>query len=261
MAEWDERAERWNRSQALRSEAFGPATERMLDLADLRTGNRVLDVAAGTGEQTLLAAQRVGPNGHVLAIDISIAMLTNAAEATRKAGLTNVETRIMDAEDLDLDADSFDAVICRLALHTFADLPKAMREMRRVVKPRGKVAALIHSTAEKNPYEGVPLTVTHRLGSTNPIFALSEPGVLENAFRDGGFPDVAVHTVSIQRRFSSSVEVIRSLKDQILGQRIAKLPDAEREQAWAEVEQQLRGFEGPNGCELPGELLIGVGTK
>ena len=100
------------------------------------------------------------------------------------------------------------------------------------------------------------------MGSTvPPYFVLSEPGVLENAFRDGGFPDVAVHTVSIQRRFSSSVEVIRSLKDEIFGQRIAKLPDAEREQAWAEVEQQLRRFEGPNGCEVPGELLIGVGTK
>ncbi len=94
MAEWDERADRWNRRQAQRNEIFGPATEMMLDLADLRTGNRVLDVAAGTGDQTLLATQRVGPNGYVLAIDISTAMLTNADEAIRKPGLTNVETRI-----------------------------------------------------------------------------------------------------------------------------------------------------------------------
>ena len=261
---WDDkRAERWSRMQAQRGEIYGPATERMLDLADLRTGNRILDVAAGTGDQTLLAARHVGPNGYVLAIDTSTAMLTNAAEVIRKAGLTNVETRIMDAEDLDLDADSFDAVICRLALHTFPNPPKAVREMRRAVKPAGKVAALVRSTAGKNPYEGVPLTVAHSLGSTvPPMFTLSEPGVLEKAFRDGGFPDVAVHTVSTQRRFSSSVEVIRNLRDvSIVGSVLAKLPDAEREQAWAEVEQQLRRFEGPNGCEVPGELLIGVGTK
>ena len=94
-----------------------------------------------------------------------------------------------------------------------------------------------------------------------PEFALSEPGVLEIAFRDGGFPDVAVHTVSTLRRFPSSAEVIRRLKDSMLGVPIAKLPDAEREQAWAEVEQQLRRFEGPNGWEFPGEVLIGVGTK
>ena len=153
-------------------------------------------------------------------------------------------------------------VICRLGLMLFSNPPKALREMSRVVKPGGKVAAIVMSAAEKNPYEGVPSMVAHRRGGTMiPMFALSEPGVLENAFRDGGFPDVAVHTVSTQRRFPSSAEVIRRLKDDMPGQRIAKLRDAEREQVWTEIEQQLRGFEGPNGCELPGELLIGVGTK
>jgi len=113
MAEWDERAERWIRNQGQRSNTFGPATEIMLDLADIRTGNRVLDVAAGTGDQTLLAARRVGPNGYVLAIDVSTNMLNIATDAVRRVGLTTIETRIMDAENLDLDADSFDAVICR----------------------------------------------------------------------------------------------------------------------------------------------------
>ncbi len=262
MANWDERAERRSRTQAERDKVYGPATEMMLDLADLRTGNRVLDVAAGTGDQTLLVARRVGPNGYVLATDLSTNMLNAAAEAARTAGLNNVETRVMDAENLDLDADSFDAVICRLGLHAFPNPPKALRGMHRVVRRGGKVAALVHSAAEKNPYHGVPLTVAHRLGSTvPPMFVLSEPGVLENAFRDGGFPDVAVRTASTQRRFPSSAEVIRRLKDSILGEPIARLSDADREQAWVEIEQQLRRFEGPNGYEVPGELLIGVATK
>ncbi len=93
------------------------------------------------------------------------------------------------------------------------------------------------------------------------MFDLSEPGVLENAFRDGGFPDVAVHTVSTQRRFPPRAEIIRRLEGGEAGRYIAKLPDAEREQAWAEIEQQLHRFEGPNGWEFPGEVLIGVGTK
>ncbi len=259
MANWDERAERWSRLQAQRSETFGPATEMMLDLADLRIGNRVLDVAAGTGDQTLLAAGRVGPTGYVLAIDLSTNMLNSAAEAVRRAALTNVETRVMNAESLDLDTDSFDAVICRFGLHSFL---KAMRGMRQVVKPGGKVVALERSTVEKNPYEGLPSAVAHRWGGTmRPMFALSEPGVFENVFKEGGFRDVAVHSISTQHRFPSRAEVLRRLKDGNLGEPIAKLPDAEREQAWAEVEQQLRRFEGPNGCELPGEVLIGVGTK
>ncbi len=263
MAEWDaERVEQWVRSQAERDETFGPATEKMLDGANIKAGYRVLDVAVGAGGSTLLAARRVGPNGHVLAIDTSANMLNAAAEATQGAGLTNVETRVMDGENLDLDGDSFDAVICRFAMHQFSSPPTALREMHRVVRPEGKVAALVYSTVEKNPYRGVPMTVAHRLGGTMPRsqFVLGEQ-VLEDTFRDGGFPEVAVQTVSIQRRFSSSAEVIRRLKDDMPGRYIAALGDAEREQAWAEVEQQMRRFEGPNGCEVPGELLMGVGTK
>ena len=263
MAQWDaERAERWNRSQAQRSEAYGPATAMMLDLADLRTGSRILDVAAGTGDTAVLAAGRVGPTGNVLAIDLSTNMLNTATDAVRRAGLTNVETRVMDAENLDLDSDSFDAIICRLGLMLFSKPPKALRGMRRVLKPRGKVAAIVMSTAEKNPRMGIPSTVARRRGGTMlPMFSLSEPGMLENVFRDGGFPDVAVHTVNEPHRFPPGAEVIQRLKDSQLGEPIAKLPDAQREQAWAEVEQQLRGFEGSNGWEFPGEVLIGVGTE
>ena len=260
MAEWDaERVDQWVRSQAERDETHGPATEKMLDMANVKAGYQVLDVAAGAGGSTLLAARRVGPNGYVLAIDTSANMLNAAAEATQGAGLTNVETRVMDGENLDLDGDSFDAVICRLALHQFSSPPTALREIHRVVKPEGKVAVLMYSTVEKNPYRGVPMTVAHRFGGTKPRGL--EHRELEEAFRNGGFPRVSVNTVIAHRRFSSSAEVIRRLKDERIGQRIAKLPDADREQVWAEVEQQIRRFEGPNGCEVPGELLIGVGTK
>ena len=263
MAQWDaERAERWIRSQARRGDVYGTATERMLDLADIRTGNRVLDVAAGTGEQTLLAAQRVGPSGYVLATDISTDMLNIAADAVRGASLTNVNTHVMDGENLDLDADTFDAVICRLGLMLFSDPPKALRGMRRVVRPGGKVAVLLFSVAERNPYEGIPRTVAHRRGRRMPrVFVLGEQRLLEDTFRNGGFSTASVHAVPTYRRFSSSTEAIENLQDDFHGRTITELPDAEREQAWEEVEQQLRRFEGPNGCELTGELLIGVGTK
>jgi ubiquinone/menaquinone biosynthesis C-methylase UbiE len=150
MAQWDaEREESWIRSQARRGEVYGAATERMLELADVRTGNRVLDVAAGTGDQTLLAAQRVGPSGYVLATDISTDMLNIAADVVGRAGLTNVGTRVMDSENLNLDADSFDAVICRLGLHLFSDPPKALRGMRRVPSLVGKSQRLCSRPRKK----------------------------------------------------------------------------------------------------------------
>jgi SAM-dependent methyltransferase len=263
-------AEQWHRGRIQRDEVTGPASEMMLDLANLGSGSRVLDVAAGTGDQTLMAARRVGQTGYVLATDNSTSMLNVAAETARNAGLTNVDTRVMDAENIDLDADSFDAVICRMGLMLFSNPVKALIGMHRVVKPTGKVVALVWSTEEKNPCRGVPLAIVRRLGgnlSAVPglrlMFALGEPGILEDTFRAGGFHDVAVLAVTTRWRFPSTAEVIRATKDSFLGlQRImAQLSDAERELAWTEIEQQLSQFEGPNGFEAPGEVLISVGTK
>jgi ubiquinone/menaquinone biosynthesis C-methylase UbiE len=261
--ESQEVAERRSRGRARRAELQGPATEMMLDLAEVRTGKRVLDVAAGTGDQTLTAAQRVGPTGYVLATDISGSMLKLAAEAAREAGLTNVETRVMDAENIDLDADSFDAVICQLGLFLFSNPANVLRGMRRVVRPGGKVAALVFSTAEKNPYQGIPMGVARRFGSAPlPLFSLGETDVLENIFRESGLLDVTVRALSFSRRFSSAAEMIRRLKETaFLRGPIEKLDEAEREQAWVEIEHQLSQLEGPNGIEVPGELLIGAGTK
>ena len=107
--QWErkETADWWSAAQARRRQIYGAATEMMLDVAAVQPGSRVLDVAAGTGEQTLMAARRVGPTGYVLATDHSSSMLNVAAEAARKEGLKNVETRVMNAENLALDADFF----------------------------------------------------------------------------------------------------------------------------------------------------------
>jgi ubiquinone/menaquinone biosynthesis C-methylase UbiE len=256
-------AERRSRGRAGRVEFQGPATEMMLDLAGIRTGSRVLDVAAGTGDQTVMAAQRVGPTGYVLATDISANMLKLAADAARDTGLTNVETRVMDAENIDLDADSFDAVICQLGLMLFSNPTKVLRAMRRVLRPEGKVVALVFSTAENNPYQGITLGVARRFGSTPlPLFSLGETDVLENTLRQSGLRNITVRAVNFRRNFSSTAEVIRRLKESaFLREAIEKLSEAEREPAWAEIERQLSQLEGRNGVEIPGEFLIGVGTK
>jgi SAM-dependent methyltransferase len=261
--ESSEVAEQRNRGRARRAELQGPATQMMLDLAEVRASSRVLDVAAGTGDQTLMAAQRVGPTGYVLATDISASMLKLAADAARETGLTNVETRVIDAANIDLDADSFDAVICQLGLFLFSNPANVLRALRRVVRPGGKVAALVFSTAEKNPYQGIPMSVAHRFGSAPlPLFSLGEADVLESTFRESGFRDVTVRALSIRRRFSSTAEMTQRLKETaFLRGPIEKLGEVEREQAWAEIERQFSQVEGPNGVEIPGEFLIGVGTK
>jgi hypothetical protein len=145
----------------------------------------------------------------------------------------------------------------------FSDPPKALREIHRVLKRGGKFAALVFSTEEKNPYQGIPFFIVRRLGGkTPPHFSLGDPQRLRDAFRDGGFLDITVRPVSLQRHFSSVAEVIQGVKDAIfIREAMANLGNAERKLAWIEIEQELGNLHGPNGLELPGEMLIGVGTK
>lgn len=266
-----EGAERWHRGKAHRAEATGLANELMLDLANIRPGDRVLDVAAGTGDQTLMTARRVGPKGYVLATDISASMLNLAADAARHAGLTNIETRVMDAENLDFETDSFNAVICRMGLMLISNPVNALIGMRRVVKPSGKVVALVLSVEEKNPYLGIPLAVVRRRAKipspaeTRPAaFALAQREVIEDVYRRAGFHDVAVQAVSLRRHFRSTADAVDALKEFspfFLRDLMAELTDADRDLVWSEIENRLGQFQTPDGLKVPGEALIGVGTK
>jgi ubiquinone/menaquinone biosynthesis C-methylase UbiE len=265
-----ESADWWSAGQARRQQIYGAATEMLLEVASAQPGSRVLDVAAGTGDQTLMAARRVGPTGNVLATDDSASMLKVAAEAARNEGLTNVETRVMNAENLALDADSFDAVICRNALMLFSNPTKALNEMRRVVKPASKVAVMVFSAVERNPHHGIPFAIIRRLGNIPPpapgepwMYALGAPGVLEGLYREAGFQNVSVHAAPIPRGFPSAAAAVGNMRKGAgdLKELMTQLNEADRERAWAEIAEQFKRFEGPNGFEIPGEALIGVGTK
>lgn len=266
-----ETADWWSTLRAARQQVYGAATDLMLDLAGVHAGSRVLDVAAGTGESTLMAARRVGPIGHILAVDVSASMLNVAAESAHKEGLTNVETRVMNAEHLAaLAADSFDSVICRLALMLFPNPTKALTEMRRVVKPGGKVGVIVHFALEKNPYVGIPFEIVRRLGNIprpapgEPwMYALGDPGALEKVYSSAGFMNVSTHTVSIRRRFPSAADAVENMRKGAgdVKELMNQLNEADRELVWTEIEKQFSRFVGPNGLEVPGEVLIGVGAK
>jgi len=241
----------------------------MLDLVNVAEGSWVLDVGAGAGDSTLVAAQRVGSSGRVLATDVSASMLEVAAELGRQAGLNNVDIRVVDAQRLDLDPDSFDAAVSRNCLMLIPDYQQALTNIRRVLKPGGRFAAIVFSTPDRCPYLSLPHAIVFRVGRlTSPAperfgeFRLGAPGVLEDAYRTAGFREISVHTVPTRRRFPTLGEAMQYARGPLpLRELMARLSRAEQEQAWAEIERALAQFVGPQGYDSPCELLIGLGTK
>jgi ubiquinone/menaquinone biosynthesis C-methylase UbiE len=258
----------WLRGAAARGRALGPVTELMLDLAGVTVGSRVLDLGAGTGDQTLLAAQRAGPGGAVLATDISASMLDLAREAARAADLLNVRTRVMDAQHLELESGSFDAVIARFSLQFVPDVQRALAEVRRVLKPGGRLAAVVFSAVEKNPYRAAPQAIASRLagrqfpGSGPGQWALNDPATLVDAYQQAGFREVDVRPVPIVYRFPSLADALRNLEEAqpLLVNLLDGLSEADRATAWAEIDRTLQPFVGRDGFEAPSEALIAAGT-
>jgi SAM-dependent methyltransferase len=268
--QWETAAEAWHRWGPTLRRWLGPATERMLDLAGVTAGTRVLDVAAGAGDQTLQAAARVGPGGSVLATDLSASILSFAASAARSAGHTNVATRAMDGEHLDLPDASFDVVTSRVGLIYFPDQQQALREMRRVLVPGGRVAAIVYGSADRNGFFSVPVSIIRRLANLGPPlpgqpgpFSLGSPGVAEEALRRAGFRDVKAETCSAPLRMTSAGECLRFERESFgaLHQMLSSLDPAGREAAWEEVATGLRQFEDGEAFVGPCELVVVVGTK
>lgn len=258
----------WKRGAAARARALDPLTELMLDLAGVTVGSQVLDLGAGTGDQTLLAARRIGPGGMVLATDISASMLALTQEAARAADLPNVQTRVMDAQRIELEAGSFDAAMARFSLQFIPDVQRALAEVRRVVKRGGRFAAAVFSAVERNPFRAAPYGIASRLaGKPFPEsgpgqWALNDATTLRDAFQQAGFRDVDVRPVPFVYRFPSLADALRNAQDAqpLLVKLLGELSEDDRSAAWAEINQILQPFVGPDGFAAPGEALIVVGV-
>jgi SAM-dependent methyltransferase len=241
----------------------------MLDMARVGPGCRVLDVAAGAGGQTVAAARRVGPEGSVLATDISENILGFAERAAAEAGVRNVATRVMDGEQLEVEAGFFDAVISRVGFIYFPDQQAAFQGMRRALRTGGRLAGVVYSTPEANAFFSIPVSIIRRRaalpaplpGQPGP-FSFGAPGVIEAAFERAGFSDVEVKRVSAPVRMASAAECVRFERESFgaLHQMLASLSETEREDAWREIEHELSQFESSEGFEGPCELIVAAGT-
>jgi SAM-dependent methyltransferase len=265
-AQWDRSARGWNDHSAAIREWLRPATEAMLEMASVVRGARVLDVAAGSGDQTLDVARRVGPEGRVLATDLSPAIIALAQQNAATAGLRNVSTKVADGEDLGVEAGGFDSAVCRLGLMLFPDPRRALRELHRALRPGGSICVMVFGRPDRNPcvttlmataleHAGLPPRDPAQPGG---LLSLGRLGLLDEMFRDAGFTDVATTALDAPFRLPSVAHYIDFVRasaspiQQILG----GLDPTAAQAAWHDIETRLSRFNTVDDWVGPNELLL-----
>jgi ubiquinone/menaquinone biosynthesis C-methylase UbiE len=267
---WDRAAQGWNDHRSVIRQWLRDATRMMLDAAHVQAHCRVLDIAAGAGDQTLDIAQRVGDAGFVLATDISTRILELAAQNARAAGFSHVETRIADAQSLGLAGANFDAAVCRLGL-MFCNAPHhAFNSAREALKSGGRFSALVFAGPQGNAclerimatalkHAGVAAQSPFKPGS---LMSLGQSGLLAELLNHSGFIDVDVQRVSAPFHLPSAqhyIDFVRSAGSPVM-QLLASLTVAQQSAAWDEMSSVLNAFNTVNGWVGPHELLLCVAT-
>ena len=265
---WDPVAERWDAWSKVTDELFSPATMSLLEMLDLKPGERVLELAAGSGGLTLHLARAVGGKGDVLATDLGPKMLQLAAHNARVAGLSNVSTRVMDGENPDLPDNSVDAAACRQGLMLFPHPLAALEGLFRIVQPGGRVAVSVFTTPERNGFLMTPMGALARWSKPENDkaadgpgpFSLGAPGKLEGLFLRAGYRDVRSRIASSSFRAASTDDFVRFYREVLPGL-AADVPEGEREEAWASVAAAVAKYAQAGGGGAPCELLIVSGHK
>ena len=266
---WDQAADGWNAHSTLIGAWLKDATTAMLDAAAIGPGQRVLDIAAGAGEQTLAIARRIGAHGRVLASDISPRILALAGDNARAAGLSQVTLHLADAQKLGLDGAGFDAAVSRLGLMFCPEPLQALQQARAALKPGGRFAALVFGMPERNPclvtlmasaraHAGLPALVPGTAPAAGSLMSLGPPGLLEQLLRQAGFGEIEVRPLSAPFAAPSSahyLDFVRSAAPPIT-QMLARLPVDQQRSAWRDMDAQLQRHVGASGFCGPNELLL-----
>ena len=276
---WDAAAEGWDRHGPMLDAWLRSPTMAMLDAAGVGTGSRVLDIAAGAGDQTLAAARRVGPSGYVLATDISPSILTLAAAKLRRAGFDAVQTHVADAQALNLSqgrhplrvVSGFDSVICRLGLMLCPRPLAALTEALHVLRPGGRLGALVFSTPQANPCVAILVATARRYAGLPPptavepggLLSLGSPGHMAELMASAGFAHIDIRPIAAPIRLhsvSDYMQFVRNAASPIMAL-LASLPAPTQSLAWDDIERQLNRFTGNGEWVGPNELLLCSGSR
>lgn len=201
-------SQKWERPSA---EMGKHVTNALVEYASPQPGQRVLDVACGSGAPSLQVARRVGADGSVVATDLNDEPLKIAAQRARERGITNIRFGRADVHALPYAEGEFDLITCRFGVMFFEDLPRALREMRRVLKPGGRVALAAWGPFDQPYFQSTMQIVLQHTGATVPpgaveMFKFAEPGKLARALSDAGFADARAEIRTVPWVWPDTVE-------------------------------------------------------
>lgn len=218
--DWNRVAGGWEKWDRFFDEQMAFLNHRLVADARLRSGMRVLDLGSGTGYPALLAAQTVGPSGNVTGIDLAEQMLEAARRKVAALKLSNITFKAGDVTTLPFEAASFDAITTRFCLMFLPEIPKAVAEIARILKPDTWVAVAVWSAPEKNPYLKIPIDVIKQFVELPPpdpaapgIFRLANPGELASMLEQAGFSEVSDQEFLGDVRFVAAEDYYSSLMD------------------------------------------------
>lgn len=245
-------------------EQLAPAQDRLVELAAVQPGERVLDVACGTGLVTFRAAELTGPSGSVMATDISEAMVARLVEEAAGRTLANVTAERMDAESLDLPDASFDAALCALGLMYVPDPVAALREMLRVLRPGGRVVAAVWGARDKCGWAEIFPIVDARVQSDvcPMFFQLGAADRLEHAFAAAGFAGVTAERIATVLHYESAADACgAAFEGGPVALAYSRFDPSTRDAAHAEYLASIAPWQSGSGYDVPGEFVLGAGTR
>jgi ubiquinone/menaquinone biosynthesis C-methylase UbiE len=253
---WGKMASGWEDRNEWMTGATGLVNEWIVEKADPQPGQTVLDIAAGPGDLGFRVAARIGDGGRVLSTDFAPEMVAAARRIGAGQGLANVEYRVLDAERMDLDDDSVDAVVCRWGYMLMADPAAALRESRRVLRDGGPLAFAVWAAPDRNPWAALPAMTLVQRGHMPPpepgapgIFAMADPDSIRTLVTGAGFAEPELEEIEFDFRYADFDEfwdvLIRVAGP--LARAIEALPEDERQATREAIEQSIAPFRAEDG--------------
>lgn len=240
------------------------AQARLLELAAPQPGERVLDVACGTGLVTFPLAEAVAPGGHVLGTDLSAKMVEAARGRAAARGCANAAFERMDAEHLELDGASFDLAVCSLGLMYVPDTAAAIRELQRVLRPGGRAALLVWGQRALCGWAEIfPIVDARVVSEVCPLFfRLGGKGVLEAELAAAGFAEPRIERIGATLHFEGDTEAcIAAFKGGPVALAYDRFDAATRQAAHADYLASISPYRSAEGYEIPAEFVLAAAVK